>query len=208
MRPTEPDADALEQTLDRLQVDEAWLIGTFVALHSGPELVPPSVWLPVVMEGAATSSAREAKQDAEVILGFYNVVGDVVEHSMEKLLPDPTDSEDIAAFCAGYFDAAMQQKRWVEDELASEHLFGLGILAGAIGDENMVDEEGKPTEDVEGWKAEERKELANLVAWQYEHWKSARRELSAPIRKGPKVGVNDPCPCGSGKKFKKCCALS
>lgn len=27
----------------------------------------------------------------------------------------------------------------------------------------------------------------------------------APIRKGEKVGRNDPCPCGSGKKYKKCC---
>ena len=26
-----------------------------------------------------------------------------------------------------------------------------------------------------------------------------------PARVGPKVGRNDPCPCGSGKKFKKCC---
>lgn len=25
-------------------------------------------------------------------------------------------------------------------------------------------------------------------------------------REGPKVGRNDPCACGSGKKFKKCCA--
>ncbi|GAF75123.1 unnamed protein product, partial [marine sediment metagenome] len=25
------------------------------------------------------------------------------------------------------------------------------------------------------------------------------------IRGQPKVGRNDPCPCGSGKKFKKCC---
>jgi uncharacterized protein YecA (UPF0149 family) len=24
-------------------------------------------------------------------------------------------------------------------------------------------------------------------------------------REMPKVGRNDPCPCGSGKKFKKCC---
>ncbi|MCJ7747844.1 MAG: SEC-C domain-containing protein [Desulfobacterales bacterium] len=24
-------------------------------------------------------------------------------------------------------------------------------------------------------------------------------------RKHPKVGRNNPCPCGSGKKFKKCC---
>ncbi len=26
------------------------------------------------------------------------------------------------------------------------------------------------------------------------------------VRKGPKVGRNDPCPCGSGRKHKKCCA--
>ena len=25
------------------------------------------------------------------------------------------------------------------------------------------------------------------------------------IVKGPKIGRNDPCPCGSGKKYKKCC---
>ncbi len=28
---------------------------------------------------------------------------------------------------------------------------------------------------------------------------------SKPVRSGPKVGRNDPCPCGSGKKFKQCC---
>ncbi len=28
---------------------------------------------------------------------------------------------------------------------------------------------------------------------------------STTIRKGKKVGRNDPCPCGSGKKYKKCC---
>jgi len=26
------------------------------------------------------------------------------------------------------------------------------------------------------------------------------------VRETPKVGRNEPCPCGSGKKFKKCCA--
>jgi uncharacterized protein YecA (UPF0149 family) len=25
------------------------------------------------------------------------------------------------------------------------------------------------------------------------------------VRAQPKVGRNDPCPCGSGSKFKKCC---
>ena len=38
------------------------------------------------------------------------------------------------------------------------------------------------------------------------------RELSTttttsnkPVRNEEKVGRNDPCPCGSGKKYKKCC---
>ena len=26
-----------------------------------------------------------------------------------------------------------------------------------------------------------------------------------PVRKDTKIGPNDPCPCGSGKKYKKCC---
>lgn len=28
------------------------------------------------------------------------------------------------------------------------------------------------------------------------------------VNEGPKIGRNDPCPCGSGKKFKKCCGAN
>jgi SEC-C motif-containing protein len=31
---------------------------------------------------------------------------------------------------------------------------------------------------------------------------------SAPIVKGAQPGRNDPCPCGSGKKYKKCCGAA
>ncbi|MCX8072875.1 MAG: SEC-C metal-binding domain-containing protein [Candidatus Binatia bacterium] len=31
-----------------------------------------------------------------------------------------------------------------------------------------------------------------------------RRAAAAVSAAGPKVGRNDPCPCGSGKKYKKC----
>jgi preprotein translocase subunit SecA len=37
----------------------------------------------------------------------------------------------------------------------------------------------------------------------------SKGEFGAPAKTaqhtGPKVGRNDPCPCGSGKKYKKCC---
>ena len=33
-------------------------------------------------------------------------------------------------------------------------------------------------------------------------------EKKQPVKKGEKVGRNDPCPCGSGKKYKKCCGAN
>ncbi len=39
------------------------------------------------------------------------------------------------------------------------------------------------------------------------HWiLTEGRQISGTYRRGePKVNRNDPCPCGSGKKYKKCC---
>ena len=37
---------------------------------------------------------------------------------------------------------------------------------------------------------------------------SGEQTVKKPIKKGEKVGRNDPCPCGSGKKYKKCCGAS
>jgi hypothetical protein len=37
------------------------------------------------------------------------------------------------------------------------------------------------------------------------HFLAQRKQAAAPfVREGKKVGRNDPCPCGSGKKFKHC----
>jgi tetratricopeptide (TPR) repeat protein len=39
-----------------------------------------------------------------------------------------------------------------------------------------------------------------------QEWKKTLNpSINAPTEKAPKVGRNDPCPCGSGKKLKKCC---
>ncbi len=37
---------------------------------------------------------------------------------------------------------------------------------------------------------------------------AAAVEKARPVRAGPKVGRNDPCPCNSGKKYKHCCGKS
>ena len=43
---------------------------------------------------------------------------------------------------------------------------------------------------------------------EHEYRLGGQKELVPVVRGGPKVGRNDPCPCGSGKKFKKCCAAN
>ena len=62
---------------------------------------------------------------------------------------------------------------------------------------NMVGAKADWLYELEEWDAlltpERRKEL----------YKEQKR--STTIVKPPKVGRNDPCPCGSGKKYKKCC---
>ncbi len=56
---------------------------------------------------------------------------------------------------------------------------------------NMGDEEFESPIDTDLAKAAE-----NFVPISEEH---------TPVKKGDKIGRNDPCPCGSGSKFKKCC---
>jgi uncharacterized protein len=40
------------------------------------------------------------------------------------------------------------------------------------------------------------------------NYKPAEMPLSSFPTSVGKVGRNDPCPCGSGKKYKKCCGLN
>lgn len=53
--------------------------------------------------------------------------------------------------------------------------------------------------------------LYELPQWEAVFTEEKRKELykeqraSGTIRKEPKIGRNEPCPCGSGKKYKKCC---
>ncbi len=56
--------------------------------------------------------------------------------------------------------------------------------------------------------------LCKLPQWDDIFTPAKRKELvmeqrnSRTIIKEPKIGRNDPCPCGSGKKYKKCCGAN
>lgn len=62
---------------------------------------------------------------------------------------------------------------------------------------NMLKADAKHLSGLEGWDSllseDEKKQIT----------KDFRR--SGTVVKGKKIGRNDPCPCGSGKKYKHCC---
>ena len=62
---------------------------------------------------------------------------------------------------------------------------------------NMVDAKADWLYELPQWNSivseEKRKELYK------------EQKKSGTVVKGPKIGRNDPCPCGSGKKYKHCC---
>ena len=112
-------------------------------------------------------------------------------------------------------------------ELAEKFEIDIMTMVGFLDGINDSLKEANPIEEMEedtkvnlGFE----KELLykNMVAagadWLYEleEWndifdEETRKNLykeqkeSTTIHKGPKVYPNDPCPCGSGKKYKKCC---
>ena len=45
---------------------------------------------------------------------------------------------------------------------------------------------------------------ASGVSWNRRAWQAEGQEPVQQVVRGDKVGRNDPCPCGSGKKYKKC----
>lgn len=58
------------------------------------------------------------------------------------------------------------------------------------------------------------KQIPASVAWIYRYWLPYRQAVyeqnvaNTIQRSHPKIGRNDPCPWGSGLKFKKCCGVA
>jgi len=93
-------------------------------------------------------------------------------------------------------------------------LFPILALCGDLGGESLL---GRDPED-EDWVMEESADAVPVcVSAIAAFWRrKGGRQISMPLGTpepplhftARKAGRNDPCPCGSGKKFKKCCGGS
>jgi len=84
----------------------------------------------------------------------------------------------------------------------------LGTQRGGAGDEDGEVEFVARFRD-DGGREHEHHERSRFVkrdgVW---YFHDGELQKPAPVKLAPKVGRNDPCPCGSGKKLKKCCGAA
>ena len=106
------------------------------------------------------------------------------------------------------------RKFFDDDAYRSDALFAYALSARAEISRGRIRALFRKIEDLAGGFAEEEVEIVQLALDErlmlHGHkpvFYGEPEEESAAAQPGPtgKVGRNDPCPCGSGKKFKKCC---
>jgi len=133
---------------------------------------------------------------------FSNRIADRLHrtHDFEPSTGDERGEFSVEAavvWAHGYFDAIrLQAERWnelIESDVATM-LEPQATLARA------TDPQAAETSEVR----QAAHDLADAVADIYEFWLQRR---DSPFRRtSPKVGRNEACPCGSGRKAKRCCS--
>jgi uncharacterized protein len=216
---SDPELDRLERYLTAPERPESTLPldavqGLLCAVVSAPAPIPPSRWLPAVLgEEHEFASDEDARVITELLMGLHNDVArqlnegegfDFIFYGGEG-----EDHESIAIWCEGYLRGVdLAEPGWdegTEPEDLDEMLFPFLMLSGHW--QEIAKENGEPAMDPaeeEKVLAELRASLADDVLANRQYWFT--RSIPETVRRAaPKVGRNEPCPCGSGKKFKNCC---
>jgi uncharacterized protein len=212
------DLDELERLLESDATPETsmWLSeldGFLTGIAAGPEMVPPAEFLPVVWGG--DGPGFEGEDSAPVVKLIVALLADIaegLEEGPEAVLPVFWESEDgkedASDWVEGFLQAIdLREEAWMpllERKRDKAMLTPMLLLAR--------DEEGNPLLPAEEGEvgpgdeqyAEALEMIPECAVGIYGFWRLRETRVSPIIREAA-PGRNDPCSCGSGKKYKKCC---
>ncbi len=198
--------------------DDAMLLSELDGFLAGlivcPDLIMPSEWMPVVWgddDGPVFDSMEQAQAISGLIMGHYNDIIRQLDQNRYRPIFDVDIDDTILweTWLEGFGQAMrLRPEAWrayTQDEDADlqRALFVLGRL------EELAT---LPPQDIKPLDIDEELEniAPDLIPAHIEVLHQTRLAHAKPLPSSanenrPKVGRNDPCPCGSGKKFKKCC---
>lgn len=164
---------------------------------------------------AALQAPVQALDDEQAlepgVIDWRGYLSTLTSAEREQILTEQEPPQFAQAWAAGFLDAVGY---WADDwalprdkEIAADMRQCVQVIGALLKDDratptvNLFDESGTPT------VSDARLEAFGEAIWAVYDLYATARSLGprvAPAVSG-KTGRNDPCPCGSGKKYKKCC---
>ena len=225
---TDAEYDRIASMLARFRSEQAMnlemLDGYFAALVCSPDMVRPSeylreIWGGTMADDEAFGGQKELQTFLDLVMRHWNAVVHSL-NSEDVFLPLLLEADDGVArgndWAHGFMRGMdLRRDEWAELMNDEEH-GGALIPILALANEHHPDPEMRPYK--EPMSAERREQLMVGVAASvqaiYRYFAPHRRVSARLEREGTtyrrpsdKIGRNEPCPCGSGKKFKKCCGV-
>ncbi|MFC0696413.1 UPF0149 family protein [Paraburkholderia humisilvae] len=207
-------------------MDVSMMDGFITAVASGPNMLMPSAMLPWIWDAEhgknapRFASTSEARRITGLILRHWNDVNDSLNQTpdaYEPLLPEREVEGNtlsiIDEWCEGYCKGIeIDREAW--DPLIASHpeWFTVIMLYGTPDGWAELERQRYSLEQHQAFALS----LADSVSHIHQYWVGQRRQqiargempgviaASQSRRREPKIGRNDPCPCGSGRKYKRC----
>ena len=184
-----------------------------------PDLVMPGEWLPLIWgrdeseHDAVFETAEDLQDTVSLVMRHYNSIAQSLHRGGEHYRPifdvDQRHDEVLWEIWLEGFVRAMglRPESWPQilsddDEEAKAALSLIIALSGTDEEASIANED----ELIEVAHELIPRCVVSLSDWRL---RSGLPPAAAmPSTTGTKVGRNDPCPCGSGKKYKRCCGLN
>jgi uncharacterized protein len=219
---TDAELDHLSEILGRLGNKRAMnleeLDGFLSALICGAELVPPSKYLPMIWGNRTVfEDASSAQEFLSLIVRHWNTIADTL-HSDDVYLPLLLEDENGNTPANDWANGFLRGMEFGKEDWAllldDEDYGGSLIPFFALANEHNPDPKMRSYKDPISTELRETLIVRAAAATTqiYRYFKAQQLldndplgNMPAFLRTMPKIGRNDPCPCGSGKKFKHCC---
>lgn len=219
---TEQELDRLENLLysdvfegETMPLDT--LQGFLCAIISGPEAIPPSVWLPLIFGEIEYDALAQGQELAAILLKFHESLASALANGEDfdlilYGLEDDPDELDFASWSDGYvYGSQIGELDWFEaaGEFAhdlSEKMEVFFLLNGMLKEDALKSKEPwLSAKEEKKLLGQAQDDMPDTIGAIYRFWRNLDTPVETVRRESPKIGRNDPCPCGSGKKFKQCC---